>query len=69
MKEIKVNSQTSIRQVERYVWEVVQHGEMRVPGRIYTDQAGIDEIGLGSVNLTSGQGSTMRSHCSTRGSC
>lgn len=30
---------------------------------------GIDEIGTGSVNLTSGQGSTMRSHCSTHGSC
>ena len=30
---------------------------------------GIDEISTSSTNLTSGQGSTMRSHCSTRGSC
>ena len=36
---------------------------------IDSNNDGIDEIGLGSVNLTSGQGSTMRSHCSTRGSC
>jgi tRNA-splicing ligase RtcB len=44
MKEIEVNSQITIRQVERYVWEVVQHGEMRVPGRIYTDEAGIRDL-------------------------
>jgi tRNA-splicing ligase RtcB len=44
MKEIVVNSQITIRQVERYVWEVVQHGEMRVPGRIYTDEAGIGDL-------------------------
>ena len=30
---------------------------------------GIDEISTASVNLTSSQGSTMRSHCSTRGPC
>jgi len=30
---------------------------------------GIDEISTSSINLTSGQGSTMRGHCSTRGGC
>jgi tRNA-splicing ligase RtcB len=44
MKEITVNQEVSIRQVERYLWEVVQHGEMRVPGRIYTDAEGIREL-------------------------
>jgi tRNA-splicing ligase RtcB len=44
MIEITVTDQIAIRQVERYVWEVVQHGEMRVPGRIYTDRRGIQEL-------------------------
>jgi tRNA-splicing ligase RtcB len=44
MKEINVNSQINIRQIGRYVWEVVQHGEMRVPGRIYTDEHGIRDL-------------------------
>jgi|GEM_PF-1549584 len=30
---------------------------------------GIDEIGTASTNLTSSQGSTMRSHCSIRSAC
>jgi tRNA-splicing ligase RtcB len=44
MKEIDVNSEIAIRQTERYVWEVAQHGEMRVPGRIYTDEHGIRDL-------------------------
>jgi hypothetical protein len=30
---------------------------------------GIDEISSASINLTSSQGTTMRSHCSTKGGC
>ena len=44
MIEIKVNEQIQIRQVEPYLWEVEQQGEMRVPGRIYTDESGIREL-------------------------
>jgi tRNA-splicing ligase RtcB len=44
MVEIKVNEQITIRQQERYVWEVVQQGDMRVPGRIYTDEDGIRDL-------------------------
>jgi tRNA-splicing ligase RtcB len=44
MKEIKVNDQITIRQIASYIWEVVQQGDMRVPGRIYTNQAGIREL-------------------------
>jgi len=53
MKKIQVNSQIAIRQVERYVWEVEQHGEMRVPGRIYTDEEGIRDLARG---VESGKG-------------
>jgi len=41
---IKVTDQFEVRQVERYVWEVAQHGDMRVPGRIYTNRRGIEEL-------------------------
>jgi tRNA-splicing ligase RtcB len=44
MIEITVTSELVIRQVERYQWEVVQHGDMRVPGRIYTNRRGIEEL-------------------------
>jgi tRNA-splicing ligase RtcB len=44
MIEIQVAGQFQIRQIERYVWEVEQHGDMRVPGRIYTDRQGIEEL-------------------------
>lgn len=44
MKEIKVEPQITIRQMDRYVWQVVQQGDMRVPGRIYTDERGIREL-------------------------
>jgi tRNA-splicing ligase RtcB len=44
MKEIVANQQITIRQAAEYVWEVIQQGEMRVPGRIYTDGHGIREL-------------------------
>jgi tRNA-splicing ligase RtcB len=44
MKQIKVGGQITIHQVESYVWEVAQHDDMRVPGRIYTDQEGIRDL-------------------------
>ena len=44
MKEIKVNDQVTIRRLTPYTWEVVRHSDMRVPGRIYTDEAGVREL-------------------------
>ena len=44
MIEITVTKDVQIRQIERYVWEVVRQGEMRVPGRIYTNRRGIEEL-------------------------
>jgi tRNA-splicing ligase RtcB len=44
VKTIHVNDQIEIRQVETYLWEVVRQGEMRVPGRIYTDARGIRDL-------------------------
>lgn len=44
MQKIKVSERITIRRMDRYVWEIVQQGDMRVPGRIYTDQAGIDDL-------------------------
>ena len=44
MKEFKVNDQITIRQIAPYVWQVVRQDDMRVPGRIYTDEAGIREL-------------------------
>jgi len=44
MKEFKVNDQLTVRQTAPYVWQVVQQGDMRVPGRIYTDEEGIREL-------------------------
>lgn len=44
MVEIKVNDRIAIRQLEEYLWEVIKHGDMRVPGRIYTDREGIEEL-------------------------
>ena len=44
MQEIKVNDQVTIRRLTPYTWEVVRHGDMRVPGRIYTDEAGVREL-------------------------
>jgi tRNA-splicing ligase RtcB len=44
MVEIKVNDQIAIRQIAPYTWEVLQQGDMRVPGRIYTDKSGIREL-------------------------
>ena len=44
MQTIRVDDQIEIRQVEEYVWEVLQQGEMRVPGRIYTDRHGIRDL-------------------------
>ena len=43
MKEIRVQ-EIQIREQAPYLWEVVQHGDMRVPGRIYTDEHGIREL-------------------------
>jgi tRNA-splicing ligase RtcB len=44
MTEIQVTKEIQIRQQAPYLWEVVQHGDMRVPGRIYTDEHGIREL-------------------------
>ncbi len=44
MKEIPVNNQITIKQRGSYIWEIPPFGEMRVPGRIYTDQAGVQEL-------------------------
>lgn len=44
MHEIHVNNQIAIRQLGPYIWEIPPFGEMRVPGRIYTDQAGVEEL-------------------------
>jgi len=44
MKEIQVTKQIQIRELAPYLWEVVRHGDMRVPGRIYTDDRGIHEL-------------------------
>lgn len=44
MKEIHVSKDIQIREQDPYVWEVAQHGDMRVPGRIYTDEHGIREL-------------------------
>ncbi|MBN1581202.1 MAG: RtcB family protein, partial [Anaerolineae bacterium] len=52
MKDILVNSQITIRQMQTYVWEVLQQGDMRVPGRIYTDRDGIREL---AREVTDGQ--------------
>lgn len=43
MKEFRVH-QMVIRQLDRFLWEVVPHGDMRVPGRIYTDHHGMEEL-------------------------
>lgn len=42
--EIRVNDQITIRQEDRFLWQVLQQGEMRVPGRIYTDVEGIEDL-------------------------
>lgn len=44
MKEIQVRDQIKIRQIAPFVWEVVRQGDMRVPGRIYTDEQGVREL-------------------------
>jgi tRNA-splicing ligase RtcB len=44
MEQIQVNDRIKIRQLDPYTWEVEQHGEMQVPGRIYTDRHGILEL-------------------------
>jgi tRNA-splicing ligase RtcB len=44
MTEIHVKDEIRIRKQTPYVWEVVQHGDMRVPGRIYTDEHGIRDL-------------------------
>ncbi|MBN1936362.1 MAG: RtcB family protein [Anaerolineae bacterium] len=44
MQEIKVNDQVTIKQLDDYTWQVPRSGDMRVPGRIYTDRAGIKEL-------------------------
>jgi tRNA-splicing ligase RtcB len=44
MKEIRVTKEIQIREQAPYLWEVVQHGDMRVPGRIYTNERGIREL-------------------------
>ena len=44
MKEIRVDDQITIRQVAPYTWQVEKHGDMRVPGRIYTDHHGIRDL-------------------------
>jgi tRNA-splicing ligase RtcB len=44
MKELRIRGDIHIQQVEPYVWQVTQQGDMRVPGRIYTDARGIKEL-------------------------
>jgi tRNA-splicing ligase RtcB len=44
MREIRVSDAIQIQELAPYLWEVVQHGDMRVPGRIYTDWNGIQEL-------------------------
>jgi len=44
MKEIRVTDQIQICELTPYLWEVVRHGDMRVPGRIYTDESGIRDL-------------------------
>lgn len=33
-----------VKKIDRYVWEVPKTGEMLVPGRIYTDEAGMEHL-------------------------
>lgn len=40
----QVNDQITIQQIDEYIWQVPRHGDMRVPGRIYTDRAGIQDL-------------------------
>ena len=58
MHEIKVSDKIVIRQLAPYVWEVVRAGDMRVPGRIYTDRRGIGESGPRSRMARSGMRSS-----------
>jgi tRNA-splicing ligase RtcB len=44
MKEIVVNERITLRRVQEVVWEVEPQGDMRVPGRIYTDYRGVQEL-------------------------
>lgn len=44
MKEIRVNNQIVIQQTAPYTWDIPPADDMRVPGRIYTDQAGVKEL-------------------------
>lgn len=44
MREIRASDEIQIQELTPYLWEVVQHGDMRVPGRIYTDWHGIQEL-------------------------
>lgn len=44
MKEIKVNDQITIKQMDDYTWQVPRTGDMRVPGLIYVDEKGIREL-------------------------
>jgi tRNA-splicing ligase RtcB len=44
MEKIQVSDTITIRQSTQYTWEVEPQGEMRVPGRIYTDRRGIHEL-------------------------
>ena len=37
MREIRISDEIQIQELTPYLWEVVQYGDMRVPGRIYTD--------------------------------
>jgi len=41
MKTLHIRDGLVAQQVERFVWEIPPQGEMRVPGRIYTDTLGI----------------------------
>ena len=48
MKELRSTNLT-IREIAPYVWQIDRQGDMRVPGRIYTNEKGIQEL-IGEVS-------------------
>ena len=44
MKKLHIRDGLTAQQVGTYTWEIPPQGEMRVPGRIYTDTPGIKEL-------------------------
>ena len=43
-EKIKVSDDLTLERVAPYVWEVIQRGDMRVPGRIYGDRAIVNHL-------------------------